>query len=259
MDGWIKLYRKLMKKGYYTDSHYVHLWVHLLMKANHQDTEFLFNNAITLVKRGQFITGREELSRETGINTSKVERVLKVFKSEHQIEQQTFNKFRIITICNYDQFQPSEQQSEQPVNNKRTASEQPVNTNKNDKNERNNLSKDKLVKTSYGNEEVELVLNLYQKHTGNLPTDKRPRHTAQNIVQITKTLIKDIRPHYDSVRIGELTPEFILNKAFEWYFGQLKDDVEVTKLDTVKQNIRARFYEATRRKYVPDYKLKTLS
>ncbi|MCR4343089.1 MAG: DUF4373 domain-containing protein [Patescibacteria group bacterium] len=120
-----------------------------------------------------------------------------------------------------------------------------------------NLSKDKLVKTSQRDELVEKVLSLYQKHTGNLPTDKHPRRTAHNIVQITKTLIRDIRPHYPSDRIEELTCQLILEKAFDWYFGQLKDDVEVTKLETVKLNIKARFYEKTRRKYVPDYQLNT--
>jgi len=128
-------------------------------------------------------------------------------------------------------------------------------TNKKTRIQEDNLSKDKLVKTSQRDELVEKVLSLYQKHTGNLPTDKYPRRVAHNIAQITTTLIKDIRPHYPSARIGELTTEFILEKAFDWYFGQLKDDVEVTKLDTVKLNIRARFYEASRKKYVPNYKL----
>lgn len=131
----------------------------------------------------------------------------------------------------------------------------PITTNKKVKEvKRINLSKDKLANASYGNELVEKVLSLYEKHTGNLPADKYPRRIAHNIAQITTTLIKDIRPHYNGARIGELTPELILEKAFDWYFGQLKDDVEVTKLDTVKQNIRARFYEASRKKYIPNYK-----
>lgn len=99
-----------MSKGYYSDSHYVHLWLHILLKANHVDTEFLWNGSIITVKRGQFITGRNALVKETGINRSKVERILKVLEKERQIEQQTTNKFRLITVINYKKYQGSEQQ-----------------------------------------------------------------------------------------------------------------------------------------------------
>lgn len=34
-NGWIKLYRNLKNKGFYKKSEHVHLWIHLLMKANH--------------------------------------------------------------------------------------------------------------------------------------------------------------------------------------------------------------------------------
>jgi hypothetical protein len=122
-DGWIRLHRKLIKKGYYKDSEHVHLWIHILLKANHEDTEFLFNGQIINIKRGQFITGRDVLSKETGINRSKIERILKCLKSEQQIEQQTTNKFRLITINNYHKYQTREQQIEQQVSNKRATSE----------------------------------------------------------------------------------------------------------------------------------------
>jgi hypothetical protein len=39
--GWIKLHRKLQKKGYYKKSEYIHLWVHLLLSANHKEKEFI--------------------------------------------------------------------------------------------------------------------------------------------------------------------------------------------------------------------------
>lgn len=121
---WIKLYRKIKEKGWYQDSHYVHLWVHILIKANHDEKEFLWNGQIHKTKRGQFITGRDKLVMETGINRSKLERVLECFEKEGQIEQQKNNKFRLITVLNYENYQTSEQ----PVSNKRATSEQPVST-----------------------------------------------------------------------------------------------------------------------------------
>lgn len=126
MKGWISIHRKIKGKGWWKDSHYVHLWVHILLSANHEESEFMWNGEIMKVKRGQFITGRKALSKETGIQESKIERILKLFVKEQQIEQQTTTKYRLITIRNYNTYQP--------LNNKRTTNEQQMNTNNNNNN-----------------------------------------------------------------------------------------------------------------------------
>ncbi len=111
--------------------HCVHLWLHLIFKANHEGKEFLWNGKTIDIKRGQIITGRSKLSLETGINESNVERILNYFKNEQQIEQQSFSKFRLITIKKYGEYQKIEQENEQQMNSRRTADEQQMNTNKN--------------------------------------------------------------------------------------------------------------------------------
>jgi hydroxymethylpyrimidine pyrophosphatase-like HAD family hydrolase len=116
---------------------YLAVWIDLLLSANHKDKELIFNEEKILIKSGSFITSRAKIAANTDVEESKVERILKYLKTEQQIEQQSFNKFRIISICNWPKYQQSEQQSEQPVNSQRTASEQPVNTNKNEKNVKN--------------------------------------------------------------------------------------------------------------------------
>lgn len=137
-NGWIKMHRKIINKGWYKKSDHKSVWYHLLLKANHQDNEFWFNGKNIIIKKGQFVTGRKKLSFELGISESKIERILKFFeKSEHQIEQQKTNKNRLITILNWSEYQSSEHQIEQPVNNQRTTSEQPVNTNKKEENVEN--------------------------------------------------------------------------------------------------------------------------
>lgn len=146
--GYIRLFRSILDKGYYQDSECVHLWVHLLLKASYQEKEYLFNGRVEKLKPGQFITGRKALSKETGINNSKVERILNMLKIEQQIEQQSFNKFRIITILNWGEYQQSEQQIEQQVNSKRTASEQQVNTNNKEKKVKN--IKNEIIETPIG-------------------------------------------------------------------------------------------------------------
>jgi hypothetical protein len=107
--GYILLYRQFMDNCLYQDSEYVHLWVHLLLCASHGDKQYLSGNTIIKLKPGQFITGRKKLSKETGINESKIERILKVLENAQNIEQQTNNLNRCISIVNWSKFQKIEQ------------------------------------------------------------------------------------------------------------------------------------------------------
>ena len=128
--GWILLHRSLFGKGYYRKSAYVHLWVHLLLKANHSESEILWNGRTERLRPGEFITGRHQLSMDTGIPESTIERILKCFENGHQIEQQKNNKFRRITVINWNEYQRVGQQNEQQTDSKRTASGQPADTDK---------------------------------------------------------------------------------------------------------------------------------
>lgn len=128
--GWVKVHRKLSEKVFYRkDSEKVHLWIHLLICANRDEREELLGGKLIKCNSGQFTTGRKQLSEATGINESKIERILTYFeKIEQQIEQQKTSTNRLISILNWSEYQQTEQQTEQQVNNGRTTSEQQVNT-----------------------------------------------------------------------------------------------------------------------------------
>lgn len=126
--GFIRVYRSLQNKGWYKKSEYVHLWVHLFISATRTPFESWFDGKPVLLTPGQLITGRKKLSSETGIQESKVERILKCFQNDHQIEQQSSSTSRLISINNWHIYQYVEQQDEQQANNGRTTGEQRVNT-----------------------------------------------------------------------------------------------------------------------------------
>jgi hypothetical protein len=130
MASHIKLFRELASKSFYAkDSQKVHLWIHLLISANWIEKEEILGGKPYLCKPGEFTTGRKQLSKETGISESKIERLLTYFeKTEQQIEQQKTSTNRLISICNWCKYQTNGQQIEQRVNNDRTTSEQRVNT-----------------------------------------------------------------------------------------------------------------------------------
>src|SRR5436190_15566086 len=125
--GWIKIHRQILDKGWFTRPNAAHLWMYLLMKASFTEKEYVWAGENIRLMPGQFVTGRKQISKETGIHESTVERLLIFFeKNEKQIEQQKTNISRLISIVNYAQYQEAEQLS----NNHRTTSEQPANTKK---------------------------------------------------------------------------------------------------------------------------------
>lgn len=127
--GWIKLHRRLTQKAFYRRPYYLALWVHMLLSANHDEKEFIWNGSVIKVKKGQFITGRKQLSEQSGISESSVEDILRFLEKEQQIRQQKTNKYRLITILKWNEYQKSD--------NKPTTSRQQADTNKNDKKEKN--------------------------------------------------------------------------------------------------------------------------
>ena len=136
--GWIKLHRKLLENPIMRKPSYLTLWVVLLLKANHEDTRIIWNGKDTPIKAGQFITGRKSLHEDTGIPETTIERILDYLENGHQIGQQKNNKYRLITILNWDNFQNQ--------TTKRTSSGHLADTNKNEKNEKKYTLKGEIEK-----------------------------------------------------------------------------------------------------------------
>lgn len=57
--GWVKLHRKLLEWEWYQDAHMVHLLVHLLLTASHEDRRY---KGLT-IKRGQVVTSKKNYLR----------------------------------------------------------------------------------------------------------------------------------------------------------------------------------------------------
>jgi hypothetical protein len=132
--GWVSVWRRLKDNPRYHDSEYVHLWLHLYLCATHKARKVLFDGKTIILKPGQLITGRFSLASATGINPSKVERVLQWLKIEQEIEQRGSNKNRLITLLSWTLTQKIEQPSGQQADNKRTTGEQQADTNNNGNN-----------------------------------------------------------------------------------------------------------------------------
>lgn len=151
-NGYVKIHRKLLSNPIVMkDCEHLAVWMYLLLNATHQDRSVLFKGKKIIIGPGQLITGRKSISSELQISESKVQRILNFFENEHQIEQQTSNKNRVITLINWHKYQDNEHQTEQQLNNNRTTTEQQLNTNNNDKNVNNVRN---IYSTSTNKEEI---------------------------------------------------------------------------------------------------------
>lgn len=136
--GYVKIYRSLFDNPIVCkDTDHLAVWLYLLCEATFSDRAIVFGGKKIILKPGQFTTGRKRIASKLKISESKVQRILKTFEIEQQIEQQTDHHCRLISIINWSEYQKSEQPNEQQVNNYRTTSEQLVNTKQERKKDKN--------------------------------------------------------------------------------------------------------------------------
>lgn len=166
LGGWVKVHRALSDHLISSDPATLSVWIHLLLLANHKETKRMINGRVIAIQPGQLITSRKSLAAKTGVNESKVERVLTTLKNEQQIEQHGTSKFRVISIVKWAEYQSDEQHDEQLVDSKRTADEQQMNTPEEVSSDTKNGKNVKKVKTNVSSDLFESAWKLYPKREG---------------------------------------------------------------------------------------------
>ena len=101
MEGYIREYRKIMQWRWYRDIAVAHLFRHLILSANYIRADW---QDIT-ISRGQLVTSRQKLAYETGLTEKMVRRCLKALEKTGEIQLQSSNKYTLITICKYSEYQ----------------------------------------------------------------------------------------------------------------------------------------------------------
>ena len=135
--GYIQLHRKLKEWEWYHNSKMVHLFIHLLLSANHQDNNW---QGIE-IKRGELLTGRKELAKQTGISQRSCRTCLTRLKTTNEVTIKSTNKYSIIFLCNYEKYQSEKKKTTSKTTsklaNERPANDQQTTTNNNDNNDNN--------------------------------------------------------------------------------------------------------------------------
>jgi DNA-binding transcriptional MerR regulator len=138
MSGWIKIHRKFLDWEWFNKSEAVHLFIYLVLKANHKDGQWQGID----IKKGQFITSFGKISTDTGISLQTIRTLLKKFEKTNEINIQTTNKFSVVTICKYECYQQENEPTNTLLTNEQQTTNKQLTTNKNDKNEKEVLFND---------------------------------------------------------------------------------------------------------------------
>lgn len=106
MKGWIKLHRKLIDNGVFYDAELLKVFVWCILKANRIPKEV---NG-TKLSTGQFITGRLSASEELHMRPTTVYDRLQRLKRMKYISIKSNNKFSIVSVLRYNQYQVGEEE-----------------------------------------------------------------------------------------------------------------------------------------------------
>jgi len=148
-EGWIKLHRKLLDSRVFANEGLLRLWLYCLCRANHKTTYVYIQtgkgNTEVKVNAGEFIFGRNSVSKDLKMNPSTLYKRMKKLENIGNVNIKSNTHYSIVSICKWEVYQSSDNEKqhakEQPSNNQVTGKEQPSNTDKNDnnvKNEKNN-------------------------------------------------------------------------------------------------------------------------
>lgn len=98
---YIRLNRKILGWGWYTDINTCRLFIHMILRANWKEGYFRG----TTVPRGSFVSSIGKLSEETKLTPDEVRTALKHLISTKEITKQSYNKYTVFTVKNYDLYQ----------------------------------------------------------------------------------------------------------------------------------------------------------
>lgn len=101
MTGWIKIDRNILEWGWYTDKNTFKLFLHMLLKANWKDGEFLG----VPIKKGSLATSITTLVVQTGLTESEVRTAIKHLEQTGEVTGERHPKFTVFTVKNYNRYQ----------------------------------------------------------------------------------------------------------------------------------------------------------
>ena len=101
--GYVKVYRSLLDWEWWHDINVHRLFSYILLKANWKDKRWQGVE----IKRGEFVTSLDKLSKDTDLTTSQVRTALEKLQSSGEVIAKSGqgSKHTIIRVCKYEDYQ----------------------------------------------------------------------------------------------------------------------------------------------------------
>lgn len=212
--GWISIHRKIQQSDIWLDNEPFDkrsAWIDLIMMANHEDKQILFNGKFIDVKRGEKITSLKQLSDRWRWSRSKVRRFLNLLESGSMIELKAKQRYTSYKVVNYNVYQNEDIDKRNEVETKskrrRNEGETKANTNNNINNE--------------------LIMN--NNTTGVVPPPEEMDLDNPNLAELIKL--------YQDCGFGLITPysanmlrDYMNEYSYEW----VKEAIEIAEQNGVR-------------------------
>ncbi|MDU5527280.1 MAG: DNA replication protein DnaD [Finegoldia magna] len=212
--GWISIHRKIQQSDIWLDKEPFDkrsAWIDLIMMANHEDKQILFNGKFIEVKRGEKITSLKQLSDRWRWSTGKVKRFLNLLESGSMIELKTKRRYTSYKVVNYNVYQNEDidKRNENETKTKRKRNEDETKTETN-----NNINN-------------ELIMN--NNTTGVVPPPEE--------MDLDNPKLADLIKLYQDCGFGLITPysanmlrDYMNEYSYEW----VKEAIEISEQNGVR-------------------------
>ena len=91
---YIKLFRKMLTWGWYSDTNTTRVFLHILLKAQYKPTEYKG----VPIKAGECVFGRKKWAKELGLSEQQVRTAISHLQSTNEITIRATNKFSVIHV-----------------------------------------------------------------------------------------------------------------------------------------------------------------
>ena len=212
--GWISIHRKIQQSDIWLDKEPFDkrsAWIDLIMMANHEDKQILFNGKFIEVKRGEKITSLKQLSERWRWSRSKVRRFLNLLESGSMIELKVKQRYTSYKVVNYNVYQNKDIDKRNEVETKTKRRRNEVETKSNTNNNINN----------------ELIMN--NNTTGVVPPPEE--------MDLDNPKLADLIKLYQDCGFGLITPysanmlrDYMNEYSYEW----VKEAIEIAEQNGVR-------------------------
>lgn len=210
MDGYIRLYRKILENPVFQNANLLKVFIWCLLKATYKERDVLVGLRTIKLYPGQFIYGRKSASSELDMPESSVRNYMDTLKKLKILDIKSDNKYSLVTLVNWEVYQADNEEMDNKKDKNRTTVGQQQDTN--NKDNKDNKDKKKILFIENSNE-FQLCLNLKSFIQKNNPGAKTPDDLQKWAVEFDRMIRLDHRSVEDIQAVMEFSQADLFWKA----------------------------------------------